>query len=102
MDWFIFIVTLISVVVGYSVGYARGSKFGWYLAQTEGILDYPLINVSMEHIRDDIYRFYYMLDGSFIIQNTITKTSAEILGEINKRNLRKIIFAKIQAHEQPI
>ena len=102
MDWFIFIVTLISVFVGYSVGYARGSKFGWYLAQTEGILDYPLINVSMEHIRDDIYRFYYMLDGSFIIQGTVAEASAEILGEVDEGDLRKIIFAKVQTHEQPL
>ena len=75
------------------VGISHKQRVSWTI---------PLINVSMEHIRDDIYRFYYMLDGSFIIQGTVAEASAEILGEVDEGDLRKIIFAKVQTHEQPL
>ena len=94
MDWFLFCAIVSGVAVGWIVGWGFGFKKGWISGAARMINDHPLINVKMEHVSGDIYRFYYVLDDSFIIQGTIDECSRKVLGEIEDGDIRKIIFAE--------
>lgn len=94
-DTMVFLLLLVALAVGYFSGYHNAFRRGWYTAQAEGLIDYPLINVHMELVRDDIYRFYYILDDAFIMQGTIEECSEYLLGEVDEDDIRKIIFAKL-------
>lgn len=94
MDWITFIAIFICVAVGWTIGYGLGFKSGWIVGAATLLANHPLINVKMEHVDGDIYRFYYVLDDSFIIQGTIDDCSRKVLGEVKEGDPRKIIFAE--------
>ena len=95
MDWHTFIAIFVGVVGGSIFGYGSGLKQGWIAGAAKMITDYPLINVEMERVSSDTFRFYYVLDNSFILQGTIDECSRKILGdEPDEDDPRRIIFAE--------
>lgn len=105
-DYMIFGFILLAAIVGWFVGHRNGHMLGYTMANLDGLLDYPIINVSMEHLEGDVYLFYYILTGDFIMKGTVKECNAHILSVLEKEDpeaeVRIIYSMRVPEDEQPV